>query len=142
MRRFLILLTSLMLILSVTARAAELACAACGMTIVEKSREHIIFHKPDSKEEVHVCSLGCAIKMRKYSTDGTIEVINFADPTQRLQASQAFFILKSNKLENELRSESQMPPFFAAFATKKEAEERRAKLGDGIIVQGFENLPK
>lgn len=118
-------------------------CDVCGMIIPEKARNHVVLKNEDSnKKSLHVCSFGCVQKGQKYDSKyKIIEVANFNQPDQFLDADQAFFLIKSKKIKPDLGN-FVMPPYFGAFKTQKEAEAAKEKYGDGAVVEGIENAMK
>lgn len=120
--------------------ASEIKCGICSMKISEQSRNHIILKSEISgKEPLHVCSLSCVHKARKYDAKYTkSEVSDFNHPEKFLPGEKAFFLVQSKKIKTDLGAMA-MVPYFGAFDKKEEADSAQKKYGDGIVVQGIEN---
>ncbi len=122
--------------------AAETSCHVCSMKILDTSRQHFLVQETAGKEPLHVCSVTCLHKFKKFNPKiSNIEISNFNDPSKFLKADKTFFLVKSEKIKEDMGSMA-MPPIAAAFATKKEAETAQKKYGDGTIVLGLEEALK
>lgn len=123
--------------------AGEFKCQVCNMRIPEGSRHHIVLkHEVSAKEPLHVCSLSCVFKARKHDPKyAKVEVADFAHPEKFIAGEKAFMLIKTGKIKDDLDS-MVMPPYFAAFPTRADAEKAKARYGEGIIVEGFENALK
>lgn len=129
--------------LSLLAWAGEQICQVCNMKIPEGSRHHIILKSEiPAKAPLHVCSISCVLKARKHDPKYVkVEVADFNHPEKFLRGEKAFVLIKTDKIKEDLDSMA-MPPYFAAFPTKADAEKAKAKYGEGSIVEGFENALK
>jgi len=133
------LVSILVVVFCVFARGDSLKCSACNMTIPDKARNHIILTSEDaSKPPLHVCSLSCALKARKYDSKySKVKVVDFNRPEELISGDRAYFLLKSSKIKGDL-GELAMPPYFGAFEKESEVQAAIKKYGDGVVVQGFE----
>ncbi len=120
--------------------ASEIKCGICSMIISEQSRNHIVLKiEISGKEPLHVCSLSCVHKARKYDPKYTkVEVSDFNHPEKFLPGEKAFFLVQSKKIKADLGAMA-LAPYFGAFDRREEADSAQKKYGDGIVVQGFEN---
>lgn len=133
----------IMVFLSHASFALDIACDVCGMEIKENASNHFILKKEkEDKEALHVCSIPCVIKGKKNSPQfSRVEVSDFNQPGKFLDGNQAFFLVRSKSIKKDL-GDMVMPPYVAAFSTKKEATVAQKKYGDGMIVKGFDNVLK
>ena len=138
-RIFLILFCIQAFVISVF--AAELKCAVCGMPLGEYSKNHIIL-KAKGKEPMHVCSLSCAKKMLKHDPS-YVEVLvrDFNHPEKTLSGEAAFFLVRSEKIKNDL-GDNVMGPYFGSFSSEAEANAAQKKYGEGNVVKGIQNAIK
>lgn len=130
-------------LIAVAVHAAETNCDICGMKIPGRARNHMVLMKSEPGEKsLHVCSLGCARKARKHDPKFTrAEIADFHRPESMLAGDKAYLLIRSEKIKADM-GEMAMAPYVAGFRTKKEAEAARAKYGDGVVVEGVENLFK
>ena len=99
------------------------------------------FHK-DRKTPRHVCSLSCTKKTLKHdSSYNEIEVPDFNHPEKNLPGESAFFLIKSERIRNDL-GDKVMGPYFGAFSTQVEADAAQKKYGDGTVVKGMQDAIK
>lgn len=122
---------------------ADIKCDVCHMTIPQNARHHIILKNDNpAKTPLHICSLSCVLKARKFDSKySKIDIADFNHPEKFLNGETAFFLIKSSKIKSDL-GEMAMPPYLAAFATKEEAKSVHTKYGDGEVTQGFESVLK
>src|SRR3989344_6762635 len=101
---FLSALFSLLCGFMLQATASTVRCNACGMDIAEESRNHFLLSFLDtSKPAHHVCSLACLKKIQTYNSNySKIEISDFNSPKKFLNADEAFFLMKSEKIKKTL----------------------------------------
>ncbi|MEK6704174.1 MAG: hypothetical protein AABZ06_00125 [Bdellovibrionota bacterium] len=118
--------------------AGDHKCGVCNMKIGEQSKHHVVLSdEAGSKAPLHVCSLSCVNKARKHDSGySKSQVSDFNNPEKLLPGEDAFFLMKSEKIKQDL-DDMAMPPFFGAFKTKAEADAAKKKYGDGVIVKGL-----
>lgn len=129
---------------NILALASDTHCEVCHMLIPQNARSHVVLATGKSHEDphLHVCSVSCVAKAKKNGFKYTrVEIIDFNHPEKFLDGHKAFFIVNSKKIKADM-GDMAMPPYFAAFATKKEAEAAQKKYGDGALAQGFEEALK
>ena len=125
---------------SVLAVATNFTCDVCGMTV--PNRTEIVLKDPTpGAKALHVCSLSCFRKARKLKEYFSADVANFNHPDKLLPADNAYFLIKSEKIKPDL-GELAMPPYFGAFATKKDADAAQVRYGYGQVVQGLNEAIK
>src|SRR3990167_1144579 len=95
--------TLLMICFYTTVFAAETACNVCSMKILDNSRQHFLVQETSlGKEPLHVCSVTCLHKLRKFNPNiSKIDISNFNDPSKFLKADKAFFLVKSEKVKSD-----------------------------------------
>ena len=131
------LVLSLLLFWISSAFSAGLKCAVCGMDFSPGSRTS--FEATIEAKSTPLCSFQCAARThRKYPT-AKLEAFDYLTG-KRLPAETAFFLAKSQNLLKEV--EFAMAPTVVAFASEKPAQTSKARLGDGVVVQGFSQLEK
>lgn len=128
---------------AVGVHAAETNCDICGMKIPDRAKNLMVLMKNEpGAKPLHVCSLGCARKARKHdSTFIRAEIADFNRPESMLAGDKAYFLIQSAKIQSDM-GEMAMAPYVAGFKTRKEAETAKAKYGDGLVVEGLENVLK
>lgn len=129
------------LIFSTIVFAADIKCDVCGMKFADHAKHEVVLTSADGTKVMHTCSLTCAHKARKYDAKlSKVQVTDFNHPEISIAGDKAFYI-KSANLKSEV-GDATMPPYFAAFGTRAEAEVAQKKYDQAKIFEGFEALEK
>ena len=129
------------LVFSTIVSAADIKCDVCGMKFAEHAKDEVVLTSSNGAKVMHTCSLTCAHKARKYDAKfSKVQVTDFNHPDISIAGDRAFYIM-SRHLKLDV-GDATMPPYFAAFATRAEAEMAQKKYDQTEIYEGFEALEK